>query len=294
VSGTAESGGAPPPWSELRARLAARGFRPSRRLGQSFLIDDNMARAIARDADLEPGARVLEVGAGLGVLTLSLLEAGADVLAVEIDPRLCELARERLGERPRLRWILADALSGKHRLAPEVERELPRQEPWHLVSNLPYSISAPLLAILTDREHPPRTMTALVQLEVAERVVAAPGGAAWGPLSVRLQAAYRASLGRRLAPALFWPRPAVESALVRLELSPEAEPLADRRRLGDLAGRLFQHRRQTLARALGDLLADRALALDLLAAGGIDPRSRAEVLTLDQLRTLVRRLPCAE
>jgi SAM-dependent methyltransferase len=105
----------PEAWSAVRRRLAAQGFHPSRRLGQNFLVDDNMVLAIARDAELPPGARVLEVGVGLGVLTDALLALGAEVVAVEIDGRLAELARERFAGELRLTLLHADALDGTHR-----------------------------------------------------------------------------------------------------------------------------------------------------------------------------------
>jgi 16S rRNA (adenine1518-N6/adenine1519-N6)-dimethyltransferase len=276
-------------WSEAKARLSAAGFRPSRRLGQNFLLDDNLARALVRDAGVQPGDFVLEVGPGLGFLTGPLLDAGAEVLAVEIDGRLHELLLESLGGSPRLRVVHADALARKHQLAPEVEELLPKSGPWRLVANLPYSVSAPLLVVLSELANPPCSMSVLVQLEVAERVCAAAGSSDWGPLSARLQAAYEVRLGREVGPGMFWPRPKVESAVAHLELRPEAasaEGRARRRELSELVAGLFQRRRQALGRVLGDLAGDRSGALELLAALGVEPGVRAETLALEVLQAI--------
>ncbi|MDP6539555.1 MAG: 16S rRNA (adenine(1518)-N(6)/adenine(1519)-N(6))-dimethyltransferase RsmA [Planctomycetota bacterium] len=275
-------------WSELRAELGAAGFRPSRRLGQNFLLDDNLCRALVRDAGVEPGDFVLEVGCGLGFLTAHLCDAGARVLAVEVDPRLLELARREVGDDVGVRWLGADALAGKHRLGEELAAALPTAGPWRVVANLPYSISAPLLCLLAERELPPTTMSVLLQREVAERIVASPGEPDWGLLSIRLQVLYDARLGRTAAPALFWPRPRVESACVHLALRPAIPDAEQRRELAALAGGLLGRRRQGVGRVLGDLVGSRAAAEEALAAEGIDPRARAETLPLASLAALAR------
>ena len=276
-----------PHWQDVRRRLQRAGFHPSRRLGQNFLLDENMVHALVRDAGVAPGSRVLEVGVGCGFLTLPLLEAGADLVAAEIDPRVLEVARELVGERP-VRWFLGDALAGKHRLHPELVELLWSEEPWQLVANLPYSISAPLMAVLAELDNPPRTMHALVQLEVAQRVAAAPGTADWGPLSIRLQASYAAHVGREVPASLFWPRPKVSSAVVVLERRPDPPTPEDRAALAALAAGLFHRRRQGVGRVLGDLLGDREGARSLLAEHGIEPSARAETLALEAFLGLSR------
>ncbi|MDP6410508.1 MAG: 16S rRNA (adenine(1518)-N(6)/adenine(1519)-N(6))-dimethyltransferase RsmA [Planctomycetota bacterium] len=285
---TGEGGARRAPWSELREQLRAAGFRPSRRLGQNFLLDDNLCRALVRDAGVAPGDFVLEVGAGLGFLTAHLCDAGARVLAVEVDARLLEIARRDLGEAPGLEWLRADALAGKHRLGEELAAGLPREGSWRLVANLPYSISAPLLCLLAERESPPTSMSVLLQREVAQRIVASPGDPSWGLLSIRLQVLYEARLGRSAAPALFWPRPEVESACAHLALRAEAPCAADRRRLSALAGGLFGRRRQAVARVLGDLFDSRPAAEQALETLSIDPRARAETLPMESLLALAR------
>ena len=277
-----------PGWSDVRARLEAAGFRPSRRLGQNFLLDENMATALVRDAGVEPGTKVLEVGVGCGFLTLPLVNAGADLVAAEIDPRVLEVAREIVGERPALRYFLGDVLAGKHRLNPELEALLWSEDPWILVANLPYSVSAPLMAVLAELDNPPRAMHALVQLEVAQRIAAPHGTSDWGPLSVRLQASYAARVGREVSAGLFWPRPKVASAVAVLERRDDPPPRADRDELAALAAGLFHRRRQGVGRVLGDLIGDRDLARQVLAAEGIDPSRRAETLSLETFLALSR------
>jgi len=271
------------PWGELKARLQARGFRPSRRLGQNFLIDENLTRAIVRDAGVGPGDFVLEVGPGLGFLTLPLLAAGAEVLAVEIDGRLLELLREIVGDEPRFRGLHGDCLGGKHELSAELCEGLPERGPWALVSNLPYSISAPLLALLAGLENPPRSMTVLVQAEVCERLCAHPGEPAWGPISAKLQGAYDVRRGRAVGAGLFWPRPRVESAVAHLERRAAAPGRDAWLRFSALVSALFAHRRQGLGRVWGAGLGDREGALEALSHLGIDPRTRAEDLALEDL-----------
>lgn len=263
--------------------LSRLGFRPSKRLGQNFLQDTNLARALVRDAEVEAGAFVLEVGPGLGRLTSPLLEAGARVLAVEVDGRLVEALREHLGDAEGLELLHADVLAGKHRLEPEVARLLPAAGDWHLVANLPYVISAPLLVVLASLANPPRTMSVLVQREVADRIRAEPGSADWGPLSIRLQVGYEARAGREVDPRLFWPRPRVQSAVVHLHRREDAPSPEALERLSALVGGLFHRRRQGIGRVLGDLVGGREAAAALLGEAGIDPSVRAERLPVEDL-----------
>lgn len=284
---------ASPPWRALRAELEAAGVRPTKTLGQNFLFDPNLAAALVGDAGVGPGDRVLEVGPGCGFLTLPLVELGVELLCVEIDPRLLELTRGRVGETEHVRFLLADVLAGKRTLAPEVEDALWDTGSWHLVANLPYAISGPLLALLAARANPPESMTVLVQNEVAERLAASPGEKAWGALTARLRLRYRARLGREVGAQLFWPRPRVRSRVVSLVRrsdaeAPDAHTLA---RFDRLVEGLFQRRRKTLLTGLGAMLEDREAAAEALAAAGIDPRGRPEGQTAEALLQLARALP---
>ena len=279
-----------PPWRELRAELAAEGFRPTKDRGQNFLVDPNLARAIARDARVGAGDRVLEVGPGCGFLTVPLVELGVDILAVEIEPILARVAARRV-QPARVRFLVTDVLAGKRALAPAVQDALWSEGAWHLVSNLPYAIAGPLLAVLAALSNPPRSMTVLVQREVAERLAARPGDAAWSGLSARLAVRYRGALGREVAAGLFWPRPRVASRVARLERRDDVAASAQELSAYDeLVAGLFQRRRKTLRTGLGAVLGDREAATGALARAGIDPQGRPERLSVDELLALVRAL----
>jgi 16S rRNA (adenine1518-N6/adenine1519-N6)-dimethyltransferase len=257
-------------------------------LGQNFLHDANMARAIARDAHVGSGDVVVEIGPGAGSLTVHLVELGVELIAIEIDPRLLEIVKGALGHAPNVRWILGDALASKRAWNEELLAALPREGPWHLVSNLPYSAASPILAQAARLENPPRSVTVLVQTEVAARIAAEPGGREWGPLSVRVQQAYLPAIVRRVPAQLFWPRPQVDSSVLRLELR-EARPEAgDMGELDLLVDHLFQHRRQSLGGLLSRVLEGRSAAEALLAAHGIDPTRRPETLSGELLLALSR------
>lgn len=278
-----------PPWSFYRGALEARGFRPSRKLGQNFLVDENMVRAIARDSGTRAGEFVLEVGPGCGFLTRELLARGARVLAAEIDGRLADVCRATLGGIAGWELVLGDALAGKHRLAPALEERLPTEGPWRLVSNLPYSAGTPIVCLLARLAHPPVSMTVLLQRELGERMVAAPGSPAWGALSARLQISYAANLVRVVPAGLFWPRPKVESAVVHLALRDDALPLQEALAFDEFLTGLFARRRQSLARVLRELTGgDRGRAEGVLQTTGIDGGGRAETLDLEELLRLQR------
>jgi len=272
----------------LRADLEAGGFRPSKRLGQNLLQDVNMARAIARDARLAAGDLVVEIGPGAGFLTAHLAELGVELIAIEIDPRLLEVARGLLADYPRVHWILGDALASKRAWNPELLAALPARGDWHLVSNLPYSAASPILAVAARLENPPRSATVLLQTEVAQRIAAPPGGGDWGPLSIRVQLAFEARVLRAVPAQLFWPRPKVESSVLRLELRAQRPDPADAEALDPLIDRLFQHRRQALGGLLAKSLGDRPAALELLARHGLDPSARPETLGLEALLAISR------
>lgn len=280
-----------PPWSAFKSALEAAGFHPSRRLGQNFLLDDNMARAIAADAGVPPGQFTLEIGPGCGFLSVHLAHAGARLLCVEIDNRLAPIARDFLTPYPDAEVIECDALASKSALHPDVLERLPDSGPWTLCANLPYSISGPLLATVAQLEHPPSRVCCLVQKEVAERLAAQPGTAAWGPLSAAFQEVYRVRLGRSVPPQLFWPRPKVDSAVFLADLEGStgiegaAAPLALRKRRIAFFRELMQRRRKTLRRVLADMVGS-DVAAAALEATGIDGKRRAETLSLSELRAL--------
>lgn len=268
----------------MRALLAAHGLRPSRALGQHYLVDPNTARKVVRLAQVEAGETVLEVGPGLGSLTLALREAGALVVAVEADARLLPALAEALGDDPGVRVVRADAVRADlAALAPEAHR---------LVANLPYNIAATLvLRVLTDYPQY-RCLTVMVQREVGERLAAAPGTSAYGATSAKVAALAEARLLAPVSRKVFLPEPRVDSVLVGLTRTGE-HPATARVAWATLARVIeaaFSQRRKTLRNSLRTL----GLAPDeveaLGRAAGVDLGLRAERLGVPAFAALARAL----
>lgn len=265
---------------DVRALLDAAGIRPSRRLGQNFLIDRNALEAIVEAAAPEPGERILEVGPGLGVLTEALLERGCRVLAVEKDPALHALLMERWRDEPRLELRLGDALELDYAALFAPEGGIRR-----LISNLPYSVGTRIVVEAAIQAVPPERMVVLVQKEVADRFAARPGTADMGTAGLWLQQAYDVEIVRAVKPSCFLPAPDVTSSIVRMTRHrrfPLSEPV--RARLRALSRIAFQHRRKqmaTLYRSAPDALAaDPEQVRARLAARGLPPGARAEELSV--------------
>jgi len=199
--------------SEIRALLAERGLHPKHRMGQNFLHDQNHLRRLISAAEIRPGDLILEVGPGTGTLTEALLEAGADVIACELDRDLADLIHDRLDGRITL--IRGDCLDKGRTLNPEIVAAIAGRD-FKLVANLPYQIASPLMtALLID--HPTcRGQFITIQREVAERLVAGPSTKAYGPLSIIIQAFAEVHRIATLRPTCFWPPPKVDSAMVSI------------------------------------------------------------------------------
>jgi 16S rRNA (adenine1518-N6/adenine1519-N6)-dimethyltransferase len=269
---------------DVRGIAERLGVRPSKRLGQNFVVEQGTVRRIAALAAPGPGDVVLEVGPGLGSLTLALLEAGAgQVVAVEIDRVLADELPRTLAERApsradRVTVINADAL----RVG---ERDLPA-EPSMLVANLPYNVAVPvvlhLLAVLPSLAHG----LVMVQAEVADRMCAAPGSRVYGAPSVKL-AWYAAARPAGTVPrTVFWPVPNVDSKLVAFTRhDPPAAP-ASREEVFALVDAAFGQRRKTLRAALAGWAGTPAEAERLLRAAGIDPGARGEALSVAEFARL--------
>ena len=252
--------------------LERHGVRPSRALGQNFVADANTVRRIARLADVGPGDRVVEIGAGVGSLTLALAETGAAVTAVELDRHLIPALEEvvvpegvRLvhGDALRLDWadVLADAAAG-----------------WILVANLPYNIATPLVLDLLEGVPAIQRMLVMVQHEVGARLAAPVGAEAYGAVSVKVAWWTDARVVGRVPPTVFIPQPRVDSALVALRRRP-APPVdiapATYDELFTLVRAGFAHRRKMLRRALAGLV-----GADVFERAGVAPEGRAEQLDL--------------
>jgi 16S rRNA (adenine1518-N6/adenine1519-N6)-dimethyltransferase len=255
-------------------------LRPTKSLGQNFLHDGNTIRRIVRTAELTPEDVVLEVGPGLGSLTLGLLPAARHVTAVEVDPRLAARLGGTVAERvpalaDRLTVVAADAL----RL-----RELPGPAPTALVANLPYNVAVPVLLHLLELMPTLRRALVLVQAEVAERLAAGPGTAAYGVPSVKAawygEVRRAGNVGRRV----FWPEPNVDSGLVALDRRPP--PPGDRAATFAVVDAAFATRRKGLRAALARWAGSPAAAEARLRAAGIDPATRGEQLSVSDFARL--------
>jgi 16S rRNA (adenine1518-N6/adenine1519-N6)-dimethyltransferase len=289
----------PPTQTEIRAILAEAGLRPDRRYGQHFLIDGNLMRLLVAEADLTDTDAVLEVGPGVGNLTELLVESAGWVVAVEVDPRMAAIVRERLVGATNLDLLQADILADKHTIAPAALdtlrwRARALRGETKLVANLPYQAATPLLAELVLADPPPERLVFTVQEEVAQRLAAEPGTREYGPIGVLIQALAEVEILRRLSPSVFWPRPKVWSSMVRVRPSD-----ARRRRIADIAvlrrtiEGLFIHRRKRAARSLA--LADRAGAspeawVERLKRAGLDAEARGETYTVEEIVRLANSL----
>jgi 16S rRNA (adenine1518-N6/adenine1519-N6)-dimethyltransferase len=263
---------------------ASHGISPSRSLGQHFLIDPNLAAAIAAEARVGPGDRVVEVGAGLGSLTLALAATGAHVRAIEFDRALL----------PALREVTAGADSveivGDDATRIDWSKEL-GDGPWTFCSNLPYNVAVPIVMAVLDEAPAVGRLVVLVQREIGERLVAGPGDEHYGPVSVRV--AYRATgeLTRRVAPSVFWPRPKVGSVVACLERRGSPPVRMEPQRLWRVVDAGFAERRKTIRSAVVRLGVNPGRAEDLLREHGIDPRARAERLSLAEFARIAEALP---
>jgi 16S rRNA (adenine1518-N6/adenine1519-N6)-dimethyltransferase len=257
----------------IRAVLAEIGLRPSRRRGQNFLSDANLRDAIVRSAGVSPGDLVLEVGPGLGVLTKGLLEAGAEVVAVEQDAKLADFLTGALAGEERLTVLCRDILEKKE-IAAEVRDRLDR--PWLAVSNLPYSVASPFTASLFRHPEPPRQALLMVQKEAAERMTGRPGTADYGPLAVLLALAADVRIDREVAPRVFVPAPKVQSAIVRL--APRPISREDLLAAEIVSRAAFLHRRKSIRKSLVTTGYDAGAVADALAEVAVDPGDRPGTL----------------
>ena len=262
--------------SEIRALLAERGLRPRHRFGQNFLHDKNQLQRLVDAAELAPGAVVLEVGPGTGSLTEALVDAGAQVVACEIDKGLASIVADRLGDRVQL--VEGDCLHRSRELNPDVVGALAGRS-FTLVANLPYQVAGTLIGTLLV--HHPRCagLFVTIQKEVADRLAAGPGGKDYGALTIVVQALAEVRRIGDLAPTCFWPQPKVTSSMFAVR--PRADHgVDDRVGLAEFVSRLFTHRRKQLGTTLGR---DATIWPE-----GIDPSMRPESLRVDQILALWR------
>ncbi|MBI3975481.1 MAG: 16S rRNA (adenine(1518)-N(6)/adenine(1519)-N(6))-dimethyltransferase RsmA [Armatimonadetes bacterium] len=302
--------------------LRAFGVRPRKRFGQHFLVSRRVLDRLLAEADLAPGDRVLEVGAGLGTLTAALAATGASVLAVELDDRLIPILRAATAGFPSVRIVHGDIMKmdlvelvGEGGRSPDFEGVLtrrgsvpppppiPRQGSFKMVANLPYGIASPLLIRALESLPALERAIVTVQAEVGERMRVDPGSKAYGALTVAVQ--YRADAARvmRVPPGAFYPPPEVDSAVLRLTVLPRPRvAVADEALFFAVVRAAFGQRRKVLRNALAGLRPDAGAAPvepaqveEACRRAGIDPRRRGETLSLaefaalaDALRTMAR------
>jgi len=262
--------------ADIRLLANRIGLRPTKALGQNFVHDANTIRRITRIADLAPGEVVLEVGPGLGSLTLGLLDAGARVVAVEVDPRLAAVLPETIRERAP---GLANDLTVIARDARRLDTPLD-PPPTALVANLPYNVAVPVLLHLLELLPSIRHGLVLLQSEVADRLAAPPGSRAYGGPSVKTAWYARAERVGAVPRSVFWPVPNVDSGLVRL-VRTEPPPLpagVDRADVFAVIDAAFAQRRKMLRSALAAWAGSAAAAVSVLVRAHVDPRARAETL----------------
>jgi 16S rRNA (adenine1518-N6/adenine1519-N6)-dimethyltransferase len=266
--------------ASVRALLAEHGLRPSRALGQNFLADPNTARRIVRLAGVEAGDRVLEIGAGLGSLTLALLERDARILALERDRKLQPALEHTVTGHGDVHIVTGDAL--------DIDlAALLGTGTWRCVSNLPYNVATPVVVRLLEEAPSIESALVMVQREVADRLVASPGSGTYGAVSVRVAYYAHAKIVGMVPRTVFVPAPKVDSALVELVRrgTPPVE-VPSTERLFELVRAGFAHRRKMLRRTLPAVLGDRTMSV--LDEAAIDPRARPESLGLTEWAALAR------
>ena len=264
--------------ADVRSMAAALDLRPTKQRGQNFVIDANTVRRIVRESGVSAEDVVIEVGPGLGSLTLALLAVARRVIAVEVDPVLAEalpatIATYAPSEAAQFEVILADAMR---------VTEIPGPPPTALVANLPYNVSVPvllhLLALLPSLEHG----LVMVQAEVADRLAAPPGSKVYGVPSVK--AAWYADVRRAgsIGRNVFWPAPNVDSGLVAWTRREPPATTATREQVFAVVDAAFAHRRKTLRSTLKEMAGSAAAAEAALAHAGVDPMARGEVLGVQE------------
>lgn len=269
--------------ADAKQQMDAVGLRTKRALGQNFVVDPNTVRKIARLANITSDDHVIEVGAGIGSLTLALAETGAHITAIEIDDDLIPLLHSNVGHLANVRIVHADAMTL------DWETLLAGHSSWHMVANLPYNVGTPLVADVLDTVPRITSMLVMVQREVAERLCATPSTDAYGALSVKVAWWADARIVGTVPSTVFLPRPNVESALIAIDRHPSPAPDVDPSLLFSLVKTGFAKRRKMLRGALAG-----TVATETIEAAGIDPESRAEQLDLDSWIRLTRVVAAAQ
>ncbi|WP_425059642.1 Ribosomal RNA small subunit methyltransferase A [Sporomusa carbonis] len=256
------------------------GIHMSKKLGQNFLIDGHVVDGIVAAAQVAAGDAVLEIGPGIGTLTQGLAETGAEVTAVELDRRLLDVLNRTLEGYNNVKIVHGDILKI------DISREISRKK-YKVVANLPYYITTPIIMKLLEEKLPVEVLVTMVQKEVAERMVARPGGKDYGALSVAVQYYTEPEIMFIVPPKAFIPSPAVESAVIRCTVRPEPPVKVDSEKMFfRVVKAAFAQRRKTLANALKAGGLDKEAVDKVLAAAGIDGGRRGEQLSLAEFASI--------
>lgn len=265
--------------NSIRRIAAELDLKPTKQRGQNFVIDPNTVRRLVSLSRVTADDVVLEIGPGLGSLTLGLLEVARAVTVVEIEDRLAarlpQTVAERLGEEAAARMsVVNDDAMRIH--------ELPGEAPTAVVANLPYNVSVPVLLHMLARFPGWMKGLVMVQLEVADRLVAPPGNKTYGVPSVKMAWYAKASRVGTVSPKVFWPVPNVESGLVRIERRDPPVTDAPREKVFTVIDAAFAQRRKMLRAALAPLMGSAGAASEIITAAGVDPQARGEVLDVGE------------
>lgn len=271
---------------DIREIAADIGLRPTKQKGQNFVIDPNTVRSIVASAKLESRSSVVEIGPGLGSLTLGLLEAGHRVTAVEIDEVLAARLPATVAKHGSA--AAAPGTAVPHAVAESANFELVHADalgltelptaPDALVANLPYNVAVPVLLHFLEIFPSLKSVLVMVQLEVAERLAAGPGSRTYGVPSVKAQWYGDVTLAGRIGKNVFWPAPNIDSGLVHIDVARTHRDPDERRRLFSVVDAAFAQRRKTLRAALSSWAGSPQRAEEFLRSAGIDPKARGEAL----------------
>ena len=270
---------------EIRKLAEKLALRPSKSLGQNFVVDGNTCRKIVRLSQVTDHDAVLEIGPGLGSLTIALLDVAREVIAVEIDRRLAEQLPKTVATHLPKRAAHLQVINQDALLVQEIS-----PSPTALVANLPYNVSVPVLLHVLENFPTISRGIVMVQAEVAERLAAQPGSKTYGVPSVKLHWWADAHVAGTISREVFWPAPRVDSLLLAFTRKAQSQVADESLRLRTFAliDMAFAQRRKMLRSSLGGLLGSSESASAQLIASGIDPTARAENLTLDDFIAIAR------
>ena len=289
--------------SYLMKKFETMGIRPQTRLGQNFLIDLNLLRLLHESGNVTENDVILEVGTGTGSLTAPMADKAAVVITVEVDPVMQNFAKQELFGRNNVRFLKIDILKNKNRLRDEVletiREELTKpgidgqKRQFKLVANLPYSVATPLISNLLLTDVPPSLMCVTIQKELADRIVAKPRSKDWGALSLWIQSQCQTEIVRIMPPTVFWPRPKVDSAIIRLALDEKRRnKIPDLKFFNEFCRAMFFHRRKFLRAELCSAFKQtisKERIDEIMDEMQFDITTRAETLPLKTMQRLCER-----